>query len=118
MKSSRTWFYDKYNNHIFYSGNMHDFTYFQRCKEISVGLSCCKSVQASVFAEEWENNKESLYKFIEAVHLGVKGIVSKDGKPVVNAIVMADTSVTTNERGEYWAIMLPGEYESIAALSP
>jgi len=80
---------------------MHDFTYFQSSNEISVGVSCCKSVPASSFAEEWENNRESLYKFIEEVHLGVKGIVRKDGKPIKDALISPPNinSALTNERG-------------------
>jgi len=82
--------------------------------DILVGVSCCKSVPASTFAEEWENNKESIYKHIENAHMGIKGVVLKDGKPSEKQYVSiynggADRMI--NSRGEYWILQLPGEYE-------
>jgi len=98
---------------------MHDFTYFEDCNEISVGVSCCKSVPASTFAEEWENNRESLYKYMEEVHLGVKGIVRKDGKPIKDALILPPeiNLARTNERGEYWRLILPGNYPYLKVLN-
>ena len=38
--------------------------------------------------KEWLNNKESMLKYMESVHLGVKGlVVDQDSQPINNAIV-------------------------------
>jgi len=85
-----------------------------------VSVSCCKSVSSDTFADEWESNKESIYKFIEAAHLGIKGVVLKDnGEPLQGEYIEAkdgDSGVTTS-RGEYWLIQLPGVYE-VSSLFP
>jgi len=93
---------------------MQDFNYVHsNCFEITFELSCCKVVKTKDFLKEWDNNKEALYKFIEATHSGVKGVVSKNGKPVAFAKIHVegiDHEVVTNKRGEYWRLLLPGKY--------
>jgi len=88
--------------------------------DIMVGLSCCKSVLASTFADEWENNKESLYKYIEAIHIGVKGVVTLDDKPADALVEIRQNSeqknsASTNKFGEYWKLLLPGDGYLISA---
>ena len=42
-----------------------------------------------IFFQEWLNNKESLLKYMEATHLGVKGVVvDEDGQPIPGATVL------------------------------
>ena len=94
---------------------MQDFNYlFSNCFEITVELSCCKYPEASNLEIQWRKNIKSLIKFIQGVHIGVKGIVLKpNGKPVMNAKVLIDGNskiVRTSERGEYWRLLLPGIY--------
>jgi len=78
-----------------------------------IGVSCCKSVLPSTFVEEWENNQKSIYEFIEAAHLGMKGLATKNGNPIAGASVTDGRSgfSHTNSRGEYWILKLPGEYD-------
>jgi len=113
-----------YKDNKFYRflGTMADYNYQETSGlEISVSLSCCKAVEASTFVDEWENNKESLYKYIEAVHLGIKGVVTKGGQPLPYAWVQVKdekkafhTSDRSNERGEYWRVVVPGDYTVVA----
>ena len=96
-------------------GGMQDFNYlFSNCFEITVELSCCKYPEASNLEIHWRKNIKSLIKFIQGVHIGVKGIVLKpNGKPVMNAKILIDGNskiVRTTERGEYWRLLLPGIY--------
>ena len=96
-------------------GGMQDFNYlFSNCFEITVELSCCKYPESSDLPNEWRKNVKSLVKFLQSIHIGVKGIVSDvDGSPVDNAKVVVkgnSKTVRTTERGEYWRLLLPGIY--------
>ena len=96
-------------------GGMQDFNYlFTNCFEITVELSCCKYPKSSNLPIEWRKNVKSLVKFIQATHIGVKGIVYDiDGAPVNDAKVVVEgnaKTVKTTDRGEYWRLLLPGIY--------
>jgi len=61
------------------TGGMQDFNYVHsNCFDVTFELSCCKFPNASVLPMEWANNKESLLSFIEAVHMGVKGMMESN----------------------------------------
>ncbi|KAJ8985210.1 hypothetical protein NQ317_018239 [Molorchus minor] len=101
------------------SGGMQDFNYIHsNCFEITFELSCCKFPNASTLPQEWRNNKESLLRFMEATHWGVKGLVTNErNEAVLDAdvvVVGVDHNVTTSNRGEYWRLLLPGTYEMYA----
>ncbi|KAF0289134.1 Carboxypeptidase D [Amphibalanus amphitrite] len=101
-------------------GGMQDFNFvFSNCVEITVELSCCKMPPESKLLTEWSNNKEALLSYMEAVHMGVKGLVlDANNDPIHGAYVSVegiDYNVTTTERGEYWRLLLPGEYTLIAS---
>lgn len=99
-------------------------------------LSCCKYPVASTLDQEWQLNKEPMLRYMEAVHMGFRGVVvdaDDDSLPVFQAIIemkskLLDTrkwtlaifislllpdiayNVTTTERGEFWRLLLPGNY--------
>ena len=103
-------------------GGMQDFNYvFSNCVEITVELSCCKMPAESHLLTEWKNNKEALLSYMEAVHMGVKGLVlDANNNPIHGAYVSVEGinyNVTTTERGEYWRLLLPGEYTLTASAS-
>ena len=53
-----------------------------------------------VFSQEWLNNKEALLKYMEATHLGVKGmVVSEDGQPIPGARVRVTRLDTIPDTG-------------------
>jgi len=96
-------------------GGMEDFNYLHsNCFEITMELSCCKYPKGSALPLEWRNNKESMLKYMEATHLGVKGLVQDDnGNPVKDAIIVIQEinhNVTSTNRGEYWRILPIGKY--------
>ena len=71
-------------------GGMQDFNYVHSNDfEITVELTCCKYPEANKLVSEWRNNKESLLKYLELVHSGVKGVVtdSTTRQPIRNARV-------------------------------
>jgi len=96
-------------------GGMEDFNYLHsNCFEITMELSCCKYPRGGELVQEWKNNKESLLQFMEATHMGVKGLVKDEsGDPVHGAVVKVDGidhNVTTTDQGEYWRLLTPGTY--------
>lgn len=100
-------------------GGMQDFNYIHsNCFEVTFELSCCKYPRASTLPDEWARNKESMLAFMEAVHWGVKGLVlNEKNEPVLDAdvvVVGINHNVTTSNRGEYWRLLLPGQYRIYA----
>ena len=98
------------------SGGMTDFNYiFSNCFEITVELSCCKYPEEDRLDIEWRKNKDSLIKFIQSVHMGVKGIVTfQNGSRVEGAEIHVhgnEKIITTSKNGEYWRLLLPGAYK-------
>ncbi|XP_053976263.1 carboxypeptidase D-like [Hylaeus volcanicus] len=96
-------------------GGMQDFNYARsNAFEITFELSCCKYPNASTMSEHWILNKESLIKYLEQAHIGVKGLVRDiDGQPVEAASIVVDGidhNISTTPRGEYWRLLLPGTY--------
>ena len=101
---------------------MQDFNYdFTNAMELTIEVSCCKYPDRKRLLTEWENNFKSLIAYIEQAQRGVRGFV-RDGqdKPLKGAeIQVKDISknswiqknVTTDIKGRYWKILLPGEYE-------
>ena len=99
------------------TGSLKDFSYiFSNNLDISLQLSCCKFPKSFFLVKEWENNKESLLSYLEQVHMGVKGLVSRDGntlQPGAEVIVWNPDgsrrakSVLTSQDGEYWRVLLP-----------
>lgn len=107
---------------VLFSGGMQDFNYvFSNCFEITVELSCCKYPSANALNQEWLNNRNSLLNYLAAVHSGVKGLViDQTGEPVSQAVISVDgidNNVTTTTNGEYWRLLVAGNYTlRVAAL--
>jgi len=55
---------------------MQDYNYARsNAFEITFELSCCKFPPGSTIPDQWQLNKESLIKYLEQVHIGIKGKV-------------------------------------------
>uniref|UniRef100_A0A0N8E8A2 Carboxypeptidase D n=1 Tax=Daphnia magna TaxID=35525 RepID=A0A0N8E8A2_9CRUS len=97
-------------------GGMQDFNYvFSNCFEITVELSCCKYPNASNLQMEWQGNRQSLIRYMQAIHLGVKGLVTdqQTNEAIPRArvtVVGVEYDVKTTNNGEYWRLLLPGNY--------
>jgi len=53
---------------------MQDYNYVRsNAFEITFELSCCKYPFGSTIPEQWRLNKESLIKYMEQIHIGIKG---------------------------------------------
>lgn len=59
-----------------------------------------------------------MLRYIESVHMGVKGHVrDRNGNPIPNAVVRVvgnEKAVTTSDSGEYWRLLVPGSYQIYA----
>ena len=72
---------------------MEDFNYLHsNCFEITMELSCCKFPPSSQLPQEWQLNRESLFRFMEATHMGFRGrVVDADtGEPLAKAVVQVN----------------------------
>ncbi|XP_023245704.1 carboxypeptidase D [Copidosoma floridanum] len=101
-------------------GGMQDFNYARsNAFEVTFELSCCKYPFASVLPRYWRMNKESLLKYLEQAHIGIKGfVVDTEGQPIEGAeivVVGINKNITSSRRGEYWRLLLPGTYTVYAA---
>eukprot|EP00095_Tigriopus_kingsejongensis_P002182 maker-scaffold2006_size22768-snap-gene-0.7 protein:Tk02182 transcript:maker-scaffold2006_size22768-snap-gene-0.7-mRNA-1 annotation:"carboxypeptidase d" len=101
-------------------GGMQDFNYLHsNAFEITLELTCCKHIPDSELKQGWLDNKESMLKYMEATHLGVKGMVvdAETKGPIPNAKVNVLTiphPISTTQRGEYWRLLAPGTYQLYA----
>ena len=97
-------------------GSMTDYNYlFSNCFEITVELTCCKYPFAKHLMPEWRKNQQSLVQFLHMAHMGIKGLITdENGDRVSGAkveILGNAKKVTTNKRGEFWRLLLPGRYQ-------
>ncbi|CAG7825270.1 unnamed protein product [Allacma fusca] len=96
-------------------GGMQDYNYVSHgCMEITLEISCCKYPPASDLPRYWQENKESLLKFLGEAHRGVRGFVlDVNGEPVEGAFMKIkdrDVGFRTTRHGEFWRIILPGRH--------
>lgn len=103
-------------------GGMQDVNYLiSNCFEITLELSCCKYPRSSKLLSEWQKNKEALLTYMEEVHKGIKGYVRNvNGYGIKGAVIHViglKHNITTAHYGDYWRLLVPGNY-SIMALAP
>ncbi|XP_015261200.1 PREDICTED: carboxypeptidase M [Gekko japonicus] len=98
-------------------GGMQDYNYiWGQCFEITLELSCCKYPPKEELPSFWNDNKIALIEYIKQVHQGVKGrVLDKDGESIADVIVEAKgrshvCPYKTNRDGEYYLLLLPGDY--------
>ena len=98
------------------SGGMQDWNYIHtNDMEITVEVSCFKYPWSKDMKNYWDLNRESLLQYMEQVHRGISGFVlDSNGIHISNASI----AVTGIEKkivrsyigGDYWRLLLPGEY--------
>ena len=103
-------------------GGMQDYNYVEtNCFEITIEQGCYKFPLASQLPHIWEENRNALLAYIKEVHKGVKGLVKdEEGSTVSKAkirVVGIDHDITATEEGEYWRLLVPGEYQLLVLAS-
>uniref|UniRef100_A0A0K2UK94 Peptidase M14 domain-containing protein n=2 Tax=Lepeophtheirus salmonis TaxID=72036 RepID=A0A0K2UK94_LEPSM len=97
------------------TGGMQDYNYiWHGCMEITLELSCCKFPPSVELPQFWEDNRNSLLRFIGEAHKGVKGFVKDESGSAIEGASMKvkgrDVGFQTTKEGEFWRILLPGIY--------
>jgi carboxypeptidase D len=97
-------------------GGMQDWCYrFLGCNDVTIELSNTKRPASSALPGLWADNEESMLSYLEAVHVGVRGIVtdSLTGEPLwarVTVVGNAHPVFTDPDAGDYHRMLLPGAY--------
>lgn len=97
------------------AGGMQDYNYvWNGVMELTLELSCCKYPPGNQLPELWEDNRLAMIRYINEAHRGVRGIVrDQSGSPITNAGVRIkdrNFGSKTTPLGEYWRILMPGDY--------
>ncbi|XP_063364357.1 carboxypeptidase M isoform X1 [Cydia amplana] len=97
------------------TGGMQDYNYlWHGCMEVTLEISCCKYPPAHELPKYWQDNKESMIKYLAEAHRGAHGFVmDENGNPLERASVRVksrDVAYHTTRYGEFWRILLPGTY--------
>lgn len=113
------------------SGGMQDFNYLaSNCFEITLELGCEKFPPASDLPKYWDDNKNALIEYIWQTHIGVKGVVTdENNNPIADAEIKVTNltggqnkyinhDITTAEQGDYYRLLVPGQYEVKACAPP
>jgi carboxypeptidase D len=98
-------------------GGMQDWNYrYAACNEVTIELSNTKALPAAAgFAQLCADNEESMLRYLEAVHIGVRGLVlARATRTPLCAEVRVegnDHAVYTDpDVGDYHRMLLPGTY--------
>ncbi|KAJ0176567.1 hypothetical protein K1T71_007746 [Dendrolimus kikuchii] len=97
------------------TGGMQDYNYlWHGCMEVTLEISCCKYPPAHELPKYWQDNRQSLIKYLAEVHRGAHGFVmDENANPIERAAIRVkgrDVTYHTTRHGEFWRILLPGKY--------
>jgi len=98
------------------TGGMQDWNYrYTGCNEVTIELSDSKWPPESAIPAFWASNRESMLSFLEAVHIGVRGVVTATdtGQPLSAKVSVAGNAhhvFTDPDIGDYHRMLLPGTY--------
>jgi carboxypeptidase D len=101
------------------TGGMQDWSYISGgTYELTIEVGCYKFPDASTLQGFWMDNRESLIKYIEQVHIGIKGFVrSSIGTPLAHAAISVNNiqhATYAGSDGDYYRLLLPGKYNITA----
>jgi hypothetical protein len=98
-------------------GSMQDYNYATAAMyAVTLEVSCCKHPAPSDLPGIWNENRNSMLQFLLQSLRGIKGFVSTAfGQPLSGVTLKITgrprTEFKTTSLGEFWRILLPGQYE-------
>ncbi len=98
------------------TGGMQDWHYrYMGCIDATIELAVPKKPSQSLLPIYWANNEESMLSYLEAVHRGIRGIVTDadTGLPLDARITIQGNLqpvFTDPDVGDYYRLLLPGAY--------
>ena len=98
-----------------FSGGMEDYNYvWNGVVELTLEVGCCKYPNGRALPELWNDNQSAMLKYLAEAKRGVRGqVLDPYGNPIPNAFVRIQGrpfGSKTTALGEYWRILLPGDY--------
>ncbi|RNA12428.1 carboxypeptidase D [Brachionus plicatilis] len=96
-------------------GGMQDVNYWRYgCMEITLEVSCCKYPPEKELEMMWNDNKKPMIEFLKMANTGLKGVIKFKnghiGKFLSIKINSREPIFKTSADGEYFKILLPGDY--------
>ncbi|MBN2309401.1 MAG: carboxypeptidase regulatory-like domain-containing protein [Candidatus Hydrogenedentes bacterium] len=97
-------------------GSMQDWNYrYASCNEVTIELSRTERPDESEIPTYWADNETSMLSYLEAVHIGVRGLVTSaySGAPLWAKVTVHDNAhhvFTDADVGDYHRMLLPGTY--------
>lgn len=96
-------------------GGMQDYNYmFAGCLELTVEVSCDKRPHSKTLLRHWTDNYPAMLALLATADSGVKGLTMDEEGNTVGGVVICvrglERRIVSNERGEYWILLLPGQY--------
>jgi len=96
-------------------GSMQDWlNYYYTDMDITAEISNNKWPAATELDNFWENNRESLLRYIEKSQTGIHGLVTTNDNQPINASIEIGNrmkSFTDPQTGDFHRILLPGSYQ-------
>lgn len=99
------------------TGSMQDWNYrYLGCIEATIELNNVKKPAGSQLPTFWDNNRQSLLAYLEAVQWGLRGKITDraNGDPLYARIRVAGNDKPMNsdpEHGDYYRMLLAGTYD-------
>ncbi len=102
------------------TGGMQDWNYrYAGCVEVTVELADTPpQPPESEIPSHWANNEEAMFRYMEAVHIGIRGRVTDadTGDPLWARVRIEDNTqpaFTDPDVGDYHRLLLPGDYNLV-----
>jgi len=116
MWNSPSFFQGITNGAAWYSitGGMEDWNYrYASCNDVIIEISDNKKPNPSQLPAYWADNRDSMLSYLEAVHIGVRGVVTDcaTGEPIWARVTLTENAhpvFTDPNVGDYHRMLLPG----------
>ena len=99
------------------TGGMEDWNYrYASCNDVIIEISDSSKPNPSQIPAFWADNRGSMLSYLEAVHIGVRGLItdSATAEPLWAQVTVTDNAqpvFTDPNVGDYHRMLLPGIYE-------